>query len=91
MQGLRNKHSGKTSRKVYSMASFAPYPSAPLILALSPEEEVACFNDLAMYFLGISGEEFLKRYKLGEYAPLDKHPGAIELVQRIPRALASQQ
>lgn len=49
------------------------------IVRVTAEEERAHFNAECMRFLGISGEEFLRRFDAGEYDVLrdDPHHGDI--------------
>ncbi|MBA2277023.1 MAG: hypothetical protein H0W06_04605 [Chloroflexia bacterium] len=42
-------------------------PLLPPVIELSPEEGWAFFDDKARSLLGISGEEFLRRWNAGDY------------------------
>ncbi len=46
----------------------------PQIIELSPEESRAFFDDKARTLLGISGEEFLKRWNAGDYDEIADDP-----------------
>ncbi len=71
------------------MASSAQSPTEDVARELTPEEEEASFNWLAQYFLGITGSEFLAKYRRGEYEPLDQHAGVIEVAHHIPKSFAA--
>jgi hypothetical protein len=56
---------------------------------LTPEEGQAWFDKLIPEMLGISGEEFLRRYDAGEYANIlddSEHWSLIEAEMMIPLA-----
>ncbi len=48
---------------------------------LSPEEGKAFFEDAILELLGISGEEFLRRYDTGEYADLPDTPENWDIIE----------
>ncbi len=47
----------------------------------------ASFEEASRYFLGVSAAEFMKRYRDGQYTPLDQYPGAIEVLMLAPASL----
>lgn len=49
-------------------------PLLPPIHELTEEEAWQIFDDNAQYYLGISGEEFLRRWDAGEYRDNDYMP-----------------
>ncbi len=54
---------------------------------VTPEEGMRIFDEEARRLLGISGEEFLRRWDAGEYLPEpDDHPGVMGLWLLMPFA-----
>ncbi len=56
---------------------------------LSPEESRQFFDEQARKALGISGEEFLRRWDAGEYDAIfddPDHPEIVELAMLLPLA-----
>lgn len=54
---------------------------------VTPEEGMRMFDEEARRRLGISGEEFLRRWDAGEYLPEpDDHPGVMGLWLLMPFA-----
>jgi len=43
------------------------------------EEGHAIFDQAARHYLGISGEEFLRRWDAGEFGDIDETPGLVEV------------
>jgi len=56
------------------------------IISLTEEEAVATFDALAQREMGISGEEFLRRWDAGEWADtdLDTVSGLVEVSMGLP-------
>jgi len=56
------------------------------VVTLTEEEAVAAFDALARRGMGISGEEFLRRWDAGEWADvdLDSVPGLVDVSMGIP-------
>lgn len=86
MPRLRNGSLIATSKE--KRMSSSAHPVLELAREQTPEEELQSFNNRAMWFLGITGEEFLERYSHGEFWPLDAHPGALEVAYSVPKSLA---
>lgn len=51
---------------------------------VSPEEGRAIFDEAARRYLGISGEEFLRRWDAGEYRGEADRPGVLDVAMLIP-------
>ena len=51
---------------------------------LSTEEAVRLFDARARFHLDIGGEEFLRRWREGEFAGKSDHPGIASLVMLLP-------
>ena len=63
-----------------------PPDDLPPVLVMTPEERRAVFDRQARRRLGISGEEFLRRWNAGEYehtADLGE-PGVMDVVMLLP-------
>jgi hypothetical protein len=56
-------------------------PLLPPIHELTEEEARQIFDDNAQYYLGISGEEFLRRWDAGEYRNTDYSPDHTAIFQ----------
>ena len=58
----------------------------PPIKELSPEEAWELFDRQAREWLGISGEEFIRRYEAGEFSEeqLDRDPDIVYLTMKLP-------
>lgn len=54
------------------------------IATLTPEEGEQVFDRLARRRLGMSGEEFLRRWDAGEFAADCERPGLMEVVLALP-------
>jgi hypothetical protein len=66
--------------------SAAPVPpdDLPPLLETTPEEGRAIFDQEARFRLGMSGEEFLRRWNAGEYADDPDRPDVMDLVMLLP-------
>jgi hypothetical protein len=66
----------------------APTPTESFIPddSLSPDEVRTLIDRQARRYLGISGEEFLRRWHRGEYADDSDRPGLIRLALLVPFA-----
>ncbi len=64
-------------------------PLLPPIRELTEDEAWQLFDENARYYLGISGEEFLRRWDAGEYRDNDyrpDHTAIIEVAMLLPLA-----
>ena len=52
----------------------------PPVVELNLEESRAFFDEKARQLLGISGEEFLRRWNAGEYVEIADEPGNSDLI-----------
>jgi len=53
---------------------------------LSPEESRELFDQAARYYLGISGEEFIRAWEAGEYDDDPDRPEVMNVVMLLPFA-----
>jgi hypothetical protein len=53
---------------------------------LSPEESHRLFDEAARYYLGISGEEFVRAWEAGEYDDNPDRPEVMNVVMLLPFA-----
>lgn len=51
---------------------------------LSPEEGWKLFDGAAMYYLGITGEEFIEQLEAGRFKDPDEDPDAVEVLALLP-------
>jgi hypothetical protein len=51
---------------------------------LTIEQALQRFDRVAQYYLGMSGQALIERYKRGEFDPLDSHAGALEVYHAMP-------
>ncbi|MGH2354097.1 MAG: hypothetical protein ACRDJN_21025 [Chloroflexota bacterium] len=61
-------------------------PAHPPIREIGPEEVLVLLDRRARRYLGMSGEEFLRRWRAGEYASDPDQPGVIDLAMLVPFA-----
>ncbi len=87
---LTAKSYGKTHRYTRKYPPLSQRPEAVWRMMHTDTEATARqeFDSVARYYMGISGEEFLRRWDAGEwregwdYAPVYHVAGALSLVQR---------
>lgn len=63
-------------------------PALPPVIDLTPEESWAFFDDKAHELLGISGEEFVRRWNAGDYDEIaddGEHSDIMYLAMFLPR------
>ena len=53
---------------------------------LSLEEGQKLFDEKALQYLGVSGDEFIRRLDAGEYGDPDEDPNVMRLVMLLPFA-----
>jgi len=69
------------------MAATEPTETVPAVRWLSDDEARAEFDAEARHWLGVSGEEFLRRWDAGEYRDVfddEEHPGVLMVATLIP-------
>ena len=62
------------------LAASAPPP----VREVGPEEVLVLLDRRARRYLGISGQEFLRRWRAGDYAGDPDRPGVIDLAMLVP-------
>jgi|GEM_PF-5574426 len=58
----------------------------PNIQMLNEEQAAKFFENLVQSYLGLSADEFLKRYRNGEYKDACNNPRLLKVLMMIPKA-----
>jgi hypothetical protein len=56
----------------------------PPVEFFTDEEAAALFEKIAQRYLGISGEEFIRRWDSGYYGPDADRPGVMDVAMSLP-------
>ena len=83
-----NRDIGVRSKKMASIVADPPQDAAGLSQEVSVEEASAILDRQARRYIGISGEEFLRRWNCGYWPHPDRVPGVIRVSMLLSRPAA---